>query len=348
MKPSTRFPLCAAAALALTSLAPRAGADDARATAQALFDDAVQAMKERAYDRACPKLEEVVRLQPGKVGAMMQLAQCYEDAGKIVSAWSRYRAAADAAAPSDDRGPKARARAEELAKRIPKLTLAVAPANRALRGFSLTRAGREMGAAEWDTALPVDPGRYEIVASAPGKKSWTGSIEVTAGGAPVTVQIPALPALKDEGSPTVVAQPRPATPPPAAPPSTTQPAHDGSSSPKPPAWAWVATGAGLAALGVAAGFGIDGLMAKNSIAARCHGLSPCPGLDQADADSLNGRKDRGLAVFIGAGVAGAAGVAAGLAGLLGGPRAAAKDAGVIVVVPAIGPGLGGASIEGRF
>jgi serine/threonine-protein kinase len=193
MRPSNRRKLCAAASLSLSSVAPSAAADDARVTAQALFDDAVQAMKDKAYDRACPKLEEVVALQPGKVGAMLQLAQCYEESGKIASAWSRYRGAADAAAPGDARGPRARAKADELGKRVPKLTVAVAPADRSIPGFVVRRGGREMGSSEWDVALPVDPGRYEIVASAPGKKPWSQPVEVVAGGATARVEIPVLP-----------------------------------------------------------------------------------------------------------------------------------------------------------
>jgi len=184
--------MAAAASLALASLAPQAVADEARTKAQALFDEGVQAMNEKAYDRACRKLEEVVKLQPGKVGAMMQLAQCYEESGKLASASSRYRAAADAAAPSDERGSKARAKVEALAARVPKLTIVVAAANRAARGFTVTRGGRDVGTAEWDTAVPVDPGKYEILASAPGKKPWSLTVEVAAGDAKTRIEVPSL------------------------------------------------------------------------------------------------------------------------------------------------------------
>jgi hypothetical protein len=207
---STQHGYRAAVAVVLLSLARGAAADEARATAQALFDDAVQAMKDKAYDRACPKLEEVTKLQPGKVGAMLQLALCYEESGKVASAWARYRAAADAAGPSDERGAQAAAKAAELAPRVPKLTIAVDPANRALRGVSLTKGGREVGVVEWDSALPADPGSYEIVVTAPGKVRWTGRVEVKLG-QPASISVPAL---VDDPRAVVPPEPREAASPP--------------------------------------------------------------------------------------------------------------------------------------
>jgi hypothetical protein len=114
-----------------------------------------------------------------------------------------------------------------------------------------------------------------------------------------------------------------------------------------PVWAWIAVGAGVASLGVAVGFGVDGLSAKSTIDSTCHGQSPCPGLDPSQADALNGRKDRGLGVFIGAGAAGVAGITAGLVGLLG-RRSRANATSALVVTPLLGPQLRGAALEGRF
>src|ERR1700722_13456961 len=73
-----------------------------------------------------------------------------------------------------------------------------------------------------------------------------------------------------------------------------------------PTWAWVAGGAGLVSLGVAAGVGVDGLSATGSLKSLCQGgmLSGCtvqsPG-QQSQVEALNSRKDRDLGVFIAAG-----------------------------------------------
>jgi hypothetical protein len=288
---STQHSFCVTVAVAVISLARGAAADEARATAQALFDDAVQAMKDKAYDRACPKLEEVTRLQPGKVGAMMQLALCYEESGKVASAWARYRAAADAAGPSDERGAQAAAKATELAPRVPKLTIAVAPANRAVRGVSLTKGGREVGVVEWDSALPADPGSYEIVVTAPGKVRWTGRVEVKTGQA-ATVSVPAL-----VDDPHAVVPPEP--PEPAAPPMRTQRKVG-----------FVVAGAGVLTLGVAGVTGALFLTKKATAQRECMsggvagGFVCTPGgLAAANAGKTLGTVDT-VTLFAGAGLLG--------------------------------------------
>ena len=321
-----RARLSLAVTLVVACLAPRAAAaDDARAAAQALFDDAMKQMEKHAYDRACPALEDVNKLQPGKVGALMELARCYEEWGKTASAWSRYRAAADAAAAlSNPRQARARAKVDELAPRVSKLTLAVAPANRAARGFTVQRDGHDLGTAEWDTALPADPGTHTVVATAPGKKSWTADIVVAPRGAAATLQIPVL-----EDNPAAA---RPDAGP-------TPPARGA------PVWPWVVGGFGLASLGVAVGFGVDGLLAKSRLDQLCNGtLSPCAGQTASTIDPLNARKDRGLGLFIGFGAAGVAGLVTGIVALTA--RSGGKDA--LVVTPLLVPGYAGVEIEQRF
>jgi hypothetical protein len=330
-----RARICIAATLVSACLAPRAArADDTRAAAQAMFDDAMKRMVLHAYDRACPELEDVLKMMPGKVGALMELSRCYEEWGKTASAWSRYRATAEAAAAlSDPREEKARAKAAELERRVPKLTIAVAPANRDTKGFTVQRDGHDLGAAEWDAALPADPGKHAVVASAPGKKRWTGEVIVAPNEAAIAIEIPAL---EDDPSALPAPAPGPATPAP----DTHAPPAAGA-----PVWPWVAGGLGLASLGLAIGFGVDGLLAKGSLSTLCHGtLSPCAGHTAAEIDPLNARKDRGLALFIGLGLAGAGGLVTGVVALVRRP----KTGEALVVTPVAGPGLAGAEVRVRF
>ena len=274
MLPSARF--CLVSTLALASLVPRgAGADDARATAQGLFDEAMKLMEQHAYDRACPKLKDVVEMQPRKVGALMELARCHEEWGKTALAWSYYRAAADtAAALSDPREAKARAKVGDLATRLPKLIVDVAPANRTSKGFTVQRDDHELSAAEWSTPLPADPGKHVVVASAPGKKRWSGDVMVEPRAATARV---AVPELEDESGP---------APPRAAP--------DAGARASAPVWPWIVGGLGVVSLGVATGFGIDGLKARSELYALCNGtISPCTGQTANDIAPYNSRKDSG-------------------------------------------------------
>src|SRR5689334_14610538 len=78
---------------------------------QTLFDEAMASIEKRAFESACPKLEEVVRLAPQKIGARMEVARCYEEWGKPVSARDHYLVVADmAAAAKDPREATARAK----------------------------------------------------------------------------------------------------------------------------------------------------------------------------------------------------------------------------------------------
>jgi hypothetical protein len=44
----------------------------------------------------------------------------------------------------------------------------------------------------WGSAIPIDPGEHTVVASAPGRKSWTQKVVVEPGGKPATVRVPQL------------------------------------------------------------------------------------------------------------------------------------------------------------
>src|SRR5262245_51431232 len=57
-----------------------------RAAAESLFVQGDQAMERHDYTVACPKFEAVNRLLPGKIGASMRLAECYEAAGRLARA----------------------------------------------------------------------------------------------------------------------------------------------------------------------------------------------------------------------------------------------------------------------
>src|SRR5580700_11742277 len=73
-----------------------------KAAAQELLDQASKAMDSHAYGEACPKVEEAMRLLPGKIGLTMSLGQCYEGLGRLKDALAAYHNAADLAARAND------------------------------------------------------------------------------------------------------------------------------------------------------------------------------------------------------------------------------------------------------
>ncbi len=181
-------------ALLLTTVTLTGWAETAtdKATAQALFDAAKNLLKDGKYTEACPKLAESQRLDPAP-GTLLNLADCYEKSGLTASAWATWLEAAAAThnAGQTDRERMARERAAKLKPTLVSITLIVPESNR-VTGLDLKRDGSAAAPATWGIPVPVDPGTHTIVASAPGRRSWQTTANVTSGGLPVVVTVPAL------------------------------------------------------------------------------------------------------------------------------------------------------------
>lgn len=137
------------------------------AAAESLFQEAEKLETAGNFEQACTKYAESQQLDPG-LGTLLHLAQCYEKAGKTASAWGRYREAMELAVRAgDQRSEIARKRAEKLEPMLSKLTISVTPQNQ-VAGLAVARDGVAVGAAQWNLAIPVDPGEHTVVATAAG------------------------------------------------------------------------------------------------------------------------------------------------------------------------------------
>lgn len=130
------------------------------------------------WDQACPLFEESFRLAPA-VGALLNLADCDERTGRVASAWQHYTDAIAMLGASDPRLPFARARAIELDKRAPRLTIVVQLPS--VKGTRVTRDGVELGVRVLGIPLPVDPGPHVLEISAPGFQSSRAEITLHEG-----------------------------------------------------------------------------------------------------------------------------------------------------------------------
>ena len=343
---SARRAAIAAALTALLSAAP-GGAQpldetQRRAVAQALFDEAQKLMESNNYSVACIKLEEVVRLQPGKIGALLTLARCYEAEGKTASAWSRYKNSAEAAKVSrDPRQAEAEKKVAELEKKVPRLAITVAEKTGALVGLRVTRDGTDVSAAQWGVAIPMDPGDHHIEVTAPGKKVWTDDATL-ADGRLTTVEVPEL-AVDGPEAPAATAT---ATAPMTA--TATATARPTAMSDAPSTgkilglergtWGLIIGGVGAA--GLVAG-GVTGGLAlgqHDALAAACPN-GQCPPGKRGDVDAYELLGTLSTVGFIAGGVLAAAGVTVWLTA----PKA--KTSGVMLA-PYAGPL--GAGVTGRF
>jgi hypothetical protein len=166
------------------ALVPRAVAaqpsEASRAAAVALFDDAQKLVAEGSYAAACSKFSESNRLDP-QLGALVHLADCYEKAGRLASAWASWRDAVESAQKlGDPREKLARDRAAALGPKLSKLVIEV-PARSDLPGLEIKRDGTLVSRSVFGTPIPVDAGEHLIEASAPGKKKLVAKVSVGEG-----------------------------------------------------------------------------------------------------------------------------------------------------------------------
>ncbi|MEY4580211.1 MAG: hypothetical protein RL701_4914 [Pseudomonadota bacterium] len=187
---------CIACVLFVVLCSPRLQAQTAtrltttdKATADALFDTARHLMVDGEYAQACAKFEASQALDPS-AGTLLNLADCYEKAGRTASAWARFRETASAARKTGslDRERIARDRMRNLEGRLSYLTI------NAWKGqtLAISRDGVQVDPAVVGTAIPVDPGTHEIVASAPGKRSFHTQVEVGDNADRLSVTVPIL------------------------------------------------------------------------------------------------------------------------------------------------------------
>jgi hypothetical protein len=307
----------------------------AAAKAAAMYREAVALMDKGKYAIACPKLEEVVRLVPEGIGAKITLAECFEESGRLASAWAAFGVAEQAAGAAGQRGRqmRARARRDALEPKVAKLTIQVGERARSLEGLSILRDGAPVAPDAWGTAVPVDKGRHAVVATA-GAYRFEKEVEVAADGASVSVLI--------EG------------PAPAPPPSDPDPGVLGGLGAQRTA-GLIAAGAGVVGIGLGSFFGVRAISKKNESNESGH----CREGNKCDLEGI-ALRDEGLTaatistvLFIAGGAAAAGGVVLfltapkadpGAGANKANPKTAAKWLGSAQV--AIGPG--GIAVRGSW
>jgi serine/threonine-protein kinase len=181
------------ACLAAGSVAEGARADEAPAqAADRLFHEARALMTERSFSEACRKLEQSQRLDPG-AGTLLNLAGCYEHLGRSASAWATYLEAANLAERSGEAEweAAARKRAASLEPTLSTLTIHV-PKQSHVQDMWIERDGTRVEPAQWGIPIPVDPLRYSVVVSAPGRLSWRTTVLVDGDAGNTSVTVPEL------------------------------------------------------------------------------------------------------------------------------------------------------------
>jgi len=311
----------------------QSGAGDAGALAQQLFNQGRELATAKRWAEACPKFEASLRYDP-VLGTRLNLATCYEQIGKLASAWALYRDSVELAGKAGDakRRDYAKKRVEALEPRLPRLTIA-APA-RPPAGLVVKRDGTQIELGALNNALYVDPGVHEITASAPGFDPFTGTVTLVEGKTE-TLRIPEL-------KPAPV-QPVAARSPTA--PAATQDAAPGLLTTR----RKVAIGvAGASVISSIAGIvlGVSAKQRQDDAFQRCPDLAtPCTQAAQSN-ELLASSRSRALGANIAYGIAAVAAVGAGVLWFTGAPEPESTRR--VSLVPSVAPGEAGVAVVGRF
>ena len=168
----------AVAVLFAAIIAPATAQAQASSEAEKLFREGRRLMEAGDLAHACPKFAESERLEPAP-GTLLNLADCEERAGQLVSAQEHYRLAASGFPKADKRRDFAAGKASGLDARIAHVTLRLAAD--APAGASVKKNGEPMKASDLGVAMATDPGKLEVTVSATGRLDKPYSIPIKDG-----------------------------------------------------------------------------------------------------------------------------------------------------------------------
>jgi hypothetical protein len=250
---------------------------------------------------------------------------CYEQRGELLRAWQEFRSAGElAAARGDRRAAVALARAERLWPRLAKIRIVV-PATSDATDLEIADDDVPLPRSAWNTERPVEARVHRIRASAPQRQPWELSVEVPAGPAAVTMEIPPLrplPAPAVAAAPSAPASPATPASAPAPPLRVAPPPALAERIASPLGWQRVVglavVGVGTVAAGIGAAFGLDAKNKLDDSNSRGH----CYSNDHCDAAGIAERSDalKSATLSTGGFVLGAACLAGGVALYLTAPR----------------------------
>jgi len=294
------------AALVVPAL-PSAQAED-KAMAVSLFDEGKKLMEAGKYAEACPKLEASRKADPSADGVVLRLALCYQGLNKHATAWGLFKESLARAekAKRNDRIEASKKGIAETEARMTRVSVVVA-ADGKIPGLVVQWDDKVLDEGVWGSPLPVDPGPHQLVAKAPGRKTFELTVQVGETAEKKTVTVPRLdletakPAPTTSSTAPTVASTTPSTTPPPSPPLP--PTKEGPSYVAP----LVVMGLGVAIVGVGGYFGLAAQSTFHDSSTECRSDNRCTprGVDLRN-DAIH-RANLSTVFFVGGGVVLAAG-----------------------------------------
>ncbi len=177
----------AIAVLVVAALAAPAGAQP-NPDAAKLFEEGRELQKNQKWAEACDRFQKSLALDPAP-GTKLNLGECLEKQGLVRKGWLMFEEAArDFERVGDGRAKFAHERAGQAAAKL--ATIVIKVADPKLAGLAI-HLGDRVATPQAEIVERVDPGSLLVVAAAPGRETFTKSLDLT-GGRTVVVDVPAL------------------------------------------------------------------------------------------------------------------------------------------------------------
>ena len=265
--------------------------------AEQAYQEGRRAALAKDWTTACAKFRESHDREPAP-GTLLNLADCEENAGKLLDALAHFEAASRLSKPGTERATYASQRALAVERKVPRLTLRLHPS--APTRTRVVLDGTPLEASRLGTPSPVNPGEHEIVITAPDRADVRSTVRLAVGEARV-MDVDVGPALSSS---------TPSAPSASLPAQAPSPLAAGASSPAPQSSApespapssssplrtlgWVGVGVGAAGVGLGVLSGLLTLEARNTADQNCTSSGCLPA--GTDAQS-RGRTWSGVSTF---------------------------------------------------
>ncbi|HEY1957912.1 MAG TPA: hypothetical protein VGH28_19965 [Polyangiaceae bacterium] len=167
-----------ASAVAQQAQPQEEGSFQAVSAAKTLFDQGQKQMEEKNYAAACASFK-ASNEQVARIGTLLNLADCYEKAGKLASAWGAYFDAINLGRRQGrpEYEEFAQKKKDELEPKLLKLTIDV-PLDVRVDGITVRRDNVVVEPAAWGVPIAVDPGNHSVDVIAPHKLPEHKEIQV--------------------------------------------------------------------------------------------------------------------------------------------------------------------------
>jgi hypothetical protein len=325
-------------------------AESAAVQADQLFKKGKRLLAQKKYPEACAAFEQSDRLDSG-IGAKLNIAKCYQEWGKLATAWRWYvDAETMATSVRDGRAQKIHELVEALEPSVPRLTVK-APRGVDLAGVLMTLDGVSLEPSALGVEQRVDPGPHEVITTAGGVRHRQVVPVERGNSAELVLELPSAGRTRDADGATRPSEPASQGSTSSATATVTGTADMHIAAPAGSGRTRRFIGLGVAGAGVVA-MGIAGLVTlsargdyRNAIDDHCQGAT-----DMCDDDGISITHDAAHRANIATVVTlgGLAAVVTGLVVYFTAPRTPVASEHALYLAPAVGAGGGTLVLGGSF